>query len=47
MNWRSRLTTALALSLSATGLVGASAQAVKLSNGGYISRFMDVNIATQ
>ncbi|MBC7973250.1 MAG: DUF2808 domain-containing protein [Verrucomicrobia bacterium] len=33
MNWRSRSATALALSLSMVGLVGVSAQAVKLSNG--------------
>ena len=33
MNWRLRLATALALSLSTTGLVGASAQAVQLSSG--------------
>ena len=33
MNWRSRFTSALALSLSTFALVGVSAQAVKLSDG--------------
>ncbi|PSB30770.1 DUF2808 domain-containing protein [Stenomitos frigidus] len=33
MNWQSRLATAIALSLSTVGLVGLSAQAVKLANG--------------